>query len=292
MIVITTPAGDIGSRVLGHVLDAGADVRVVARDPGKLPADTRNRVDVLEGSHSDPATVARMLRDASAVFWLPPGTPGSSGPHEAYVEFSQAFADALPTSGVGRTVGISATGRDWPHPAGHVTASVDMDRRLAAAGVPYRALACVSLMDNLLRQLEPIRTLGTIFGPTPADLPQPHVAKSDVARVAADLLLDNGWTGADTLPLCGPGDLSFDTMAEIMSDTLGHPVRYRPVPMDAFRTTMLEAGASPGMVDAYAEMLAAKADGMDVAECPDDRSRTPTTFRQWCERELRPAFEA
>ena len=291
MIVITTPTGDIGSRVLSQVLEAGAEVRVVARDPGKLPTDVRKHVDFVKGSHADPAAIADMLDGAEAVFWLPPGPPGSAGPHEAYVEFSQAFVDALPGSEVRRVVGVSAVGRDWPEPAGHVTASVEMDRRIGATGVAYRALACVSLMDNMLRQAEPIRSLGMFFGPTPADLPQQHVAKSDVAQLSAELLLDGGWTGVEELPLCGPEDLSFNQMAEVVSDVLGRDVNYQPIPMDAFRSTMLEAGASPGMADAYVEMLSAKAAGMDAAGCAGERGLTPTTFREWCVRELRPAVE-
>ena len=291
MIVITTPTGDIGSRVLSHVLESGAEVRVVARDPRKLPEDVRERVDVVEGSHSDAAVVAEMLHGAEAVFWLPPGPPNSAGPQEAYVEFSEAFVDALSGSGVRRVVGVSAVGRDWPEPAGHVTASTEMDRRIGATGVPYRALACVSLMDNLLRQVEPIREMGMFFGPTPPDLSQQHVAKSDVARVAAELLLDAGWSGAEEVPLCGPEELSFNEMAEVVSDVLGREVSYQPIPMEAFRATLLETGASPGMADAYVEMLSAKAAGMDAAGCAGERGLTPTTFREWCERELRPAVE-
>ena len=38
MIVITTPTGDIGRQVLDRVLDSGQAVRVIARDPSRLPA--------------------------------------------------------------------------------------------------------------------------------------------------------------------------------------------------------------------------------------------------------------
>lgn len=37
MIVVTTPTGNIGRHVVRHLLDAGETVRVIARDPAKLP---------------------------------------------------------------------------------------------------------------------------------------------------------------------------------------------------------------------------------------------------------------
>ena len=42
MIVITTPTGQIGSQVLGNLLDTGNRPRI-ARDPSALRADERSR---------------------------------------------------------------------------------------------------------------------------------------------------------------------------------------------------------------------------------------------------------
>jgi uncharacterized protein YbjT (DUF2867 family) len=42
VIVITTPTGQIGRQVLGNLLDSGEQLRVIARDPSKLPAGSVN----------------------------------------------------------------------------------------------------------------------------------------------------------------------------------------------------------------------------------------------------------
>ena len=44
-ILVTTPTGHIGSRVVERLLAGGADVRVIARDPERLAPDVRARVD-------------------------------------------------------------------------------------------------------------------------------------------------------------------------------------------------------------------------------------------------------
>lgn len=289
MILLNTPVGDIGRRVLSRLLAAGTAVRVIARDPSVLTPDPL--IDVVEGSMADPATIARALTGVTRVFWLPPGDPSLASAEAAYSGVSQAFCDALPGSEVRHVVGISALGRGWPKPAGLVTATLAVDDMIVRTGVHHRALACASLMDNMARQVQPIRTMGRFFQPTPGDLKLPHVAKADVARIAANLLLDPHWTGAEVLPLLGPEDLSFNEMASIMSEVLGRHVVAVEMSMVQFRQMMRDSGASEGMAQAYVDMLTAKNEGMDHLVTPASRRDTPTPFRKWCEDELRPLIE-
>jgi uncharacterized protein YbjT (DUF2867 family) len=78
MIVITAPTGQIGHQVLSRVLGSGEPVRVIVRDPSRLPAVIRERVEVVQGSHGDPGVVDRAFTDADAVFWLVPPDPSSA----------------------------------------------------------------------------------------------------------------------------------------------------------------------------------------------------------------------
>lgn len=286
MILVTTPTGDIGRRVLSQLRAAQVAVRVVARDASKLPQEPH--LHVVEGSMSDTVAIDRALAGVMRVFWLPPGDPTLPSAEAAYIDVSRAFCDALPGSDVTHVVGISALGRGWTKPAGHVTATLAVDDMIAATGVHYRALACASLMDNIARQAAPIRNIGRFFQPTPPDLKLPHVAKADVARIAADLLMDPHWTGVDALPLLGPEDLSFNEMAVILSDVLGREIAASELPMEHFREMMRDLGASAGMAQAYVEMLTAKNEGMDHLVTRGSQHDTPTTFREWCEDELLP----
>lgn len=286
MILVTTPTGDIGRRVLSHLRAADVAVRVIARDAHKLPQDAE--LDVIEGSMADSETISRALPGVTRVFWLPPGDPTLPSAEAAYIDVSRAFCNALPGSDVTHVVGISALGRGWTKPAGHVTATLAVDDMIALTGVHYRALACASLMDNIARQAAPIKSLGRFFQPTPGDLKLPHVAKADVARIAADLLLDPAWSGVEALPLLGPEDLSFNEMAAILSDVLGREIVASELLMEHFRQMMRDFGTSDGMAKAYVDMLTAKNEGMDHLVTPSSRDDTPTTFRMWCEDELLP----
>src|ERR1700720_277492 len=57
MIIITTPTGAIGHQVLESILRSDEPIRVIARDPSRLPSYARERIEVVRGSHSDAAVV-------------------------------------------------------------------------------------------------------------------------------------------------------------------------------------------------------------------------------------------
>ena len=66
MIVITTPTGQIGRQVLGNLLESGEELRVIARDPSQLPAEIREDLDIVEGSHGDAAVADNAFGGADA----------------------------------------------------------------------------------------------------------------------------------------------------------------------------------------------------------------------------------
>lgn len=291
MIVITAPTSAIGRQVLENILDRGEPVRVIARDPSRLPARTRERVEVVQGSHGDSDVVTQAFAGADAVFWLLPPNPRTASVEAAYLDFTRPACAVFKKAGVRRVVGVSALGRGTvlARNAGLVTASLAMDDMIASAGVSYRALTMPSFMDNLLRQIEPIKSRGMFFSPIAGDRKCPTCATRDIAAMAAKFLLDPSWSGRGEVPVLGPEDLSCNDMAEIMSDVLGRPVRYQQIPFDAFEARLKENGMSDAFVRGYVDMMKAKNEGLDNAEPRTPDNTTPTSFRQWCEAVLKPA---
>jgi uncharacterized protein YbjT (DUF2867 family) len=291
MIVITAPTGLIGHQVLSNVLGSGQPVRVIARDPSGLPGEARKRVEVVQGSHGDIDVVDQAFADADAVFWLVPPDPHADSVEAAYVDFTRPACDAFKRHGVQRVVGISALGRGTAAAAhaGLVTASLAMDDLIASTGVSYRALTMPSFMENLLRQVPAIKDRGIFATPVSGDRKLPSCATRDIAAVAARLLVDESWGGIGHVAVLGPEDLSFNDMAQIMSEVLGQPVRYQQIPGQALKDRLTGAGMSDAMAQGTVDMMVAKDQGLDNAEPRTPESTTPTSFRQWCEEVLKPA---
>jgi uncharacterized protein YbjT (DUF2867 family) len=294
MIVITTPTGQIGRQVLSNLLGSGEPIRVIARDPSRLPTQARERVEVVQGSHGDLDVADRAFAGADAVFWLVPPDPRADSVQAAYLDFTRPAGDAFKRHEVQRVVGVSALGRGtrWAANAGLVTASLATDDLIASTGVSYRALTMPSFMDNLLRQTGAIKHQGRFFSPISGDRKLPSCATRDIAAAAAKLLLDASWSGVGSVPVLGPEDLSFNDMAQIMSEALGTPVRFQQIPGEALKARLTEQGMSQAMAQGTVDMLLAKNEGLDNAEPRTSQSTTPTRFRQWCEEVLKPAVLA
>jgi uncharacterized protein YbjT (DUF2867 family) len=135
MIVVTAPTGDIGRQVVQNLLQSGAPVRVIARDPSHLTQEVRDGVEVIQGSHGDPAVVNRAFDGADAVFWLAPADPKAASVMAAYVDFTRPAAAALQAQGVKRVVAITALGRGSPLAARR---QGGLRHRLAGDGRPDR----------------------------------------------------------------------------------------------------------------------------------------------------------
>ncbi|WIN00548.1 NAD(P)H-binding protein [Actinoplanes oblitus] len=294
MFVVTTPSGNIGRQVVQQLLDRDQPVRVVVRDPDRLSPAVRERVEVVAGSHAEPDVITEACAGADAVFWLVPPDHRVDDLRRYYLDFTRPAVDAFGKQGVARVVGVSALGRGtpWERTAGHVTAALAMDDLIAAGGTPYRALANPSFMENTLRQLPSIIGQGVLSSVLAPDRRVPTCSTDDIATVATRLLLDDGWTGHGEVPVLGPEDLSGTDQARIISEVLDRPVRYVSVPADEFEATLLSHGMSAAAAAGMREMAVAKNAGLDNGVPRTPENSTPTTFRDWCERVLKPAADA
>jgi uncharacterized protein YbjT (DUF2867 family) len=292
MIVITTPTGQIGRQILDHVLDSEEPIRVIARDPSRLSPQVRGRVEVVQGSTDDIDVVTEAFAGADCVFWLVPPNPHTESIQGHILDFVRPVCEAISSQGVKRVIGVSSLGRGIAENAGQISAIFAMDDLIESTGVSYRSLCPPGFMDNMLWQVEPIKSQGTFFSPISGDRKIPTCATRDIASAAAKLLLDDAWSGQDSVPILGPEDLSHDDMAQIMSEVLQRPVRFQQVPGEAYKATLMQHGMSEAWAQGIIDMAAASDQGIYNAEPRTPQSTTPTSFRQWCEEVLKPAVLA
>ena len=300
MIVVTTPTGQIGRRLVDLLLAAPepADaqlvrtVRVITRDPDALDPAVRDRVEAVAGSHRDPAVLDRAFDGADSVFWLvppDPRTPGSATEH--YLGFTGPACEALARHRVRRVVAVTSLGHGYPHQAGTLSAAFAMDAAFARTGVGYRGLAAPFFLENLIGQAAAIRDRGEFTMALDAARPLATVAVDDIATLAAELLLDPAWSDQAMVPVSSPEDLTPDQLAAVMAQVLGSPVRYRQSSVEDFHAMLLGHGVAAGWARDVATMVRAQNDGIYDAEPHlPPRLSQPTDFRAWCERRLEPVW--
>lgn len=291
MIVVTAPTGRIGSKVLTRLLEQGERVRVIARDPARLPDAVQAHSEVMQGSHLDADVLDRAFTGADTVFWLMPPERTAPSIYDAYVTASVPGAVAVHRHGVERVVIVSALGRGTGIYGGHVSASLAMEDLFRSTGVHVRALANPTFMDNVLWQIPALKN-GVLTGTLPADLRLPMIATRDIAAVAAGLLLDGSWTGQDTLDLMGAEDLSPNDVAGILTEVFGTPVAFRPGDRAADKRRFIDYGYSEPLAQAMIDMDVAKESGIDMTVPRTPQNTTPTGFRQFADEVLKPAVSA
>ena len=290
MIVVTTPTGFIGSKLVEDLLATGERVRVIARDPNKLGPALRAQVDAIQGSSDDSAVLGRALAGAESIFLVVPPLFSAPDVLAHYLSFTRPVITAMQQHGVKRVVTVSGIGRRVNTKAGLVTCSLEKDRELERAGLDVRALWCPGFMENVLRSVATLQTQSAFFGPSRPDLRSPYVATRDIAAVAARLLRDRSWSGPGGVAVLGPEDLSLEDQANILSEVLGRAIRYQQVPADGYKAQLMQYGASENFAQGLLEMVAAKNEGLDLSEPRTPENTTPTRFREWCSSVLKPAL--
>ncbi|WP_405897477.1 NAD(P)H-binding protein [Streptomyces sp. NBC_00727] len=292
MIVVTAPTGRIGHQVLDALLDGGEKVRVIARDPARIAPEARERVEVVQGSHSDPRVLSEAFEGTDSVLWLVPPNPRADDIREHYLGFTRPACEAVRKRGVRRVVGVSSLGRGYGAHAGQLSAAFAMDELIESTGAGYRALAMPFFMENLLHQADALRTDGVLSVPVAPDRALPLVATRDIAAVAARLLADGSWSGQETVPLIGPDSLTPVGMAQVLSEVLERPVRFERPDGEEYKATLTRYGMHDAWAQGLLDMAAAQDDGIYEPEWEALTAPAPTGFRQWCQEVLIPATAA
>lgn len=293
MILVTTPTGNIGSKVLQLLLaDGSHQLRIIARDPQKLSPEMRTRVEIIVGAHDDPTTLDLALKDVDSALWCQPDSTTTGDYQGFYTRFAQAGRDAFRRAGTPRIVAISSAGRDSLKNAGPISALHRMEDILSESGAALRFLRCGSFLENLLWQADSLRDQGEFYYPLPGYLGQPMVATQDIADAAIPWLTQDDWSGIEGQSVLGPEDLPYNEIARIMSRDLQRSIRYIEVERQSYGRSLIKNGFSPSAAQALVEMFQAIEQGASAQA--EERSRynsTPTTLEYWARQELYPLIE-
>ncbi|HEU5033035.1 MAG TPA: NAD(P)H-binding protein [Spirillospora sp.] len=97
--------GGIGTRLVRLALDEGHAVTAVVREPGRLPADLRDRAAVVRADVMDPAAIEGAVKGADAV--VSAMGPRGLGPTTVCGDSSRSIIAAMRATGAGRFLMVS-----------------------------------------------------------------------------------------------------------------------------------------------------------------------------------------
>jgi uncharacterized protein YbjT (DUF2867 family) len=117
----------------------------------------------------------------------------------------------------------------------------------------------------------------------------PMIATTDIARVAADYLLDTGWSGRIVRGLHGPADLTFREAASALSRGIGRPVTFVRVKEEQVRGALSGLGVGRDMAEKMLQLYRAIDRGtLKSAEERTKETTTPTDLANFAQEVLAP----
>jgi uncharacterized protein YbjT (DUF2867 family) len=236
-ILVTGATGNIGRRVVDHLIDLGAnDIRALTKNPAraKLP----DGVSAITGYLGDPESLPAALAGVERMYLAPlPETLG-------------ATLELVKKAGVRYVVALSG-GAHWQ----------EHTDTIAASGLVNTQLGPGEFLENFAIWSEPIKATRTVREPYP-DVVEAPISMDDIARVAATLLVKSESTHyGQSYELTGPQALTRAQIAEQIGVGIGVGVTFeqcsRAEAEEALRTMM---GDEVGW---YLDLMA---DGVDAPQ--------------------------
>ena len=288
-IVVTTPSGRIGSRVVERLLASGRPFSVVARDPSKLSDAVRAKATVITGSLDEPSVLQKATAGATTLFLLVPPNFTTNDPAEFSLNVGRVAADAVRSNKVSRVVMLSSVGADRADMAG-VTRLGLVEKMLEAATPNVAVLRAGYFYENMLGSVPTIADHGAFYLPFEAEQPISMVATHDIGDAVANALLDDAWTGHVMRAVLGPVDYTFAEVARLISAAIDREVRYVTVDKDAVRGALLGFGASAAVADDLATLYVGLAEHAGELVTRGGEA-SPTTMEEFVKSVLAPAIK-
>ncbi|MEV6868590.1 NAD(P)H-binding protein [Streptosporangium subroseum] len=265
MILVTGAAGNVGANIVRQLLDAGERVRVITRNPRTrtLP----DEVEVLPGNLTRPETLPAALDGVDRAFLFP------------VFGALDGFLDAARQAGLSHVVLLSSSAVAYPTPGWIGDQHLELERAVAASGLPWTYVRPDAFMTNDLAWAHQIAESGVVRGAYGQAATAP-VDPRDIAAVAVRALLERH--AGKAYVLTGPQSLTQIDRVRIIGETIGRPLRFEEQPREQFRKQLLQ-GAPPPAVDFLLDMLASM-DGMTAEVLPtveEVTGRPAFTYAQW-----------
>ncbi|MDX3916356.1 MAG: NAD(P)H-binding protein [Pseudosphingobacterium sp.] len=277
-IVILGATGTVGSKISAILLKEGHQVALMARHTEKLEQFRRMGAEIIAGDITDVNALTSAFRNADSAFVILPDNVKAENTRAYQRQVTGTLVEAIEKSGIKYIVNMSSLGSHMHEGNGIMGGTGEQEVRLNQLdGVNVLHLRSAYFMENFLRTIGLVKTMGFNGTAADGDYPIPMVATQDVAKIAAGHLTRLGFTGKLIRSVMGPRDYTYKEFTSIIGKAIGKPdLQYVQIPADQAKQAFLSNGFSEDFADNLVEMGTAIKTGFMNYQKRDDSATTPT----------------
>jgi len=293
MIVITGATGNTGKPAAEALLAKGEKIRVLGRDASKLQPFVQKGAEAFVGTVEDPAFLRKAIQGATAAYVLIPPDMQTSDYRGHQEKIAAAYAAAIAESKVPYVVTLSSVGAELTEKSGPILGLHHLETKLnAIKGLNVLHLRPAGFMENLFMSVQPLRTMGMLPGPAPADTPEAMIAARDIGAFAAERLHARDFSGSSYQELHGQRDVTMKEVASIVGAAIGKPkLGYMQVPFMMLEPALVQTGLPKSTVALMIEMWKSMNSGtLKMHEPRNAKNTTPTSIETFVKEVFAPAY--
>ena len=259
-IAVTGSTGALGGMVARRLAASDLPQRLIVRTPGKAP--DLPRATVVRAGYADAGAAERALAGVDTLVMV------SGSESEDRREQHRSFVEAAARAGVSHIVYTSFVAA-----AADSTFTLGRDHFATEQAIRNTGLKFTVLRDNFYLDFLPdlVGEDGVIRGPA-GDGRASVVARTDIARVAAEVLLHPAEHENAVYDMTGPEALSLAEVARILSEHGQRPVTFYNESLQEAYASRAKWGAPDWQVEAWVTTYTAFATG-ELARVSDDIER-------------------
>jgi uncharacterized protein YbjT (DUF2867 family) len=270
--LITGATGDVGSRVVEHLLKRNIRPRVLVRNEAKARFLFGERVDVFVGDLAEPASIRDALKGAETIYLV------NVGPEIPRRDESAALR--AKEEGVNRIVKLSSL--DVEHGLAIGAWHEKGEAAIRATGIPFTFIRPTGFMANLLAWAHSIKTEKVVRSST-ANGRRPFIHSDDIAAVSVEGLISKIYVG-QSIPITGPESLTFGEATATIAEAIDEPLAFQAITDEEARERYSKISGSPEETEAHVTLWRAIREGRlawVTGEVERVLGRKPITLRQW-----------
>ncbi|UCH84151.1 MAG: NAD(P)H-binding protein [Candidatus Latescibacterota bacterium] len=291
-VAVNTPTGNIGRGLCERLLNAGVELVLLARSPEKVEHLADRGAVVYKGDLEDADFVVNATKNIDVLFWLTPPNYATDDLRGHQNVLADIVVRAVNENNIPRVIDLSSVGAHLSEGTGPIAGLGDVERKLEQTDAQVTHLRPGFFMENYFMSAETIASQNAVFLPMEGSAKMAMIATDDIAKVAAERILDKKWSDRTVIELVGPSDVTFENAAKTIGDALGREVNHVTTTLAQTRDALTGMGVPSSTADLFLEMYGAFNSGSITLESPGSEKVGTTTFRSFAEQSFVPALTA